>query len=376
MLTNIHTKDINELNSTPIVQQTAFWSVVKRKLGASTIAINFKSKESFIYHTPSSVQDDIIVSDLLVILQKIDRDHSIAYVPYGPELEPAEEFQGMFLEELSESIRSFLPKNCIMIRFDLCWQSYWAKDPDHFDENKNWLGEPQITAQELRFNFNTLNWNFRKASYNILPSNTIYLNLNREIDEILASMKPKTRYNINLALRKGVNIRKLNLDQIDVWYELYKQTAARNNIYLNDIKYFQTVLSTKINDSKSPAEVILLAAEYNSKPLAAMFLIITDKRGTYLYGASSAEHRNLMATYALQWEAIKTSKLKGCTEYDMFGVSPGPDVNHPMYGLYRFKTGFGGDIFHSLGCWDYPLNMEKYNIFVATELISQGYHVQ
>lgn len=376
MLTNIQTKDISELYSTPIVQQTAFWSVVKKKLGATTIAINFKSKESFIYHTPASQQDDIIVSDLLVILQKIDRDHSIAYVPYGPELEPAEEFQGMFLEELSESIRSFLPKNCIMIRYDLCWQSYWAKDSDHFDENGYWLGDPPTTTQELRFNFNTLNWNFRKASYNILPSNTIYLNLNRETDEILASMKAKTRYNIGLALRKGVVVRSSDIDQIDVWYDLYKQTAARNNIFLNDEKYFRAVLTTKINDSKSPAEVKLLVAEYNGKSLAAMFLIITGHRGTYLYGASSAEHRNLMATYALQWEAIKISKSKGCTEYDMFGVSPGPDVNHPMYGLYRFKTGFGGEIFHSLGCWDYPLNVEKYNIFTATELYSQGYHVR
>ena len=374
MLTNIQTKDIKELNSTPIIQQTAFWSVVKKKLGATTIAINFKSKESFIYHSPFTPQDDIIVSDLLVIIQKIDRQHSVAYVPYGPELEPAEEFQGMFLEELSESIRSFLPVNCIMIRYDLCWESYWAKDKEHYDEDGYWQGEPQVTTRELRFNFNTVNWNFRKASYNILPSNTIYLNLNREIDEILASMKPKTRYNIGLAARKGVSVRKTDINQIDVWYDLYRQTSARNNIFLNDIKYFQAVLSTKINDSKSPAEVKLLIAEHEGKPLAAMFLIITGNRGTYLYGASSTEQRNLMATYALQWEAIKISKMKGCTEYDMFGVSPGPDKNHPLYGLYRFKTGFGGDIFHSLGSWDYPLNMEKYNIFIATELQSQGYH--
>ncbi len=376
MLTNIQTKDISELNSTPIVQQTAFWSVVKKKLGAATIAISFRSKESFIYHTSSGRQDNIIVSDLLVIVKKIDREHSVAYVPYGPELEPAEEFQGMFLEELSESIRSYLPKKCIMIRYDLCWQSYWAKDRDHFDENGNWMGEPVTSAQELRFNFNTQNWNFRKASYNILPSNTVYLNLRREEDEILASMKPKTRYNIGLALRKGVTVRKSDIDQIDVWYDLYKQTASRNNIFLNDIRYFRAVLTTKISDSKSPAEVKLLVAEHNNKPLAAMFLIISGNRGTYLYGASSAEHRNLMATYALQWEAIRISKMKGCTEYDMFGVSPGPDKSHPMYGLYRFKTGFGGEIFHSLGCWDYPLNMEKYNIFKATELSSQGYHIQ
>lgn len=261
-----------------------------------------------------------------------------------------------------------------MIRYDLLWESYWAKEADNFDENGHWLGEPQIATQELRFNFNTVNWNFRKASFNILPSNTIYLNLNRKTEDIIASMKPKTRYNIKYSLKKGVVVKKMGVENIDIWYDLYRQTAERNNIFLNDIKYFQAVLTTKINDTKSPADVKLLVAEYEGKPLAAMFLIITGKRGTYLYGASSTAHRNLMATYALQWEAIKTSKEKGCTEYDMFGVSPGPDKNHPMYGLYRFKTGFGGNIFHSMGSWDYPLNMEKYNVFVATELHSQGYH--
>ena len=59
----------------------------------------------------------------------------------------------------------------------------------------------------------------------------------------------------------------------------------------------------------------------------------------------------------------------------MFGVSPNPDPNHPLYGLYRFKTGFGGEIYHSLGCWDYPLDVEKHRYFTALELTEQGYHL-
>ena len=82
-----------------------------------------------------------------------------------------------------------------------------------------------------------------------------------------------------------------------------------------------------------------------------------------------------MSTYALQWEAIKLAKAYGCTEYDMFGVSPNPDPSHPMYGIYRFKKGFGGTIFHQLGCWDYPLDEEKYAVFQAYELSSHGYYL-
>ena len=106
-----------------------------------------------------------------------------------------------------------------------------------------------------------------------------------------------------------------------------------------------------------------------------MFLVITGNRGTYLYGASSSRKRNLMATYALQWKAITLAKERGCSEYDMFGIAPNPDPDHPMYGLYRFKTGFGGEIYRSMGCWDYPLDSEVYSYFAATELISQGYHI-
>jgi len=162
---------------------------------------------------------------------------------------------------------------------------------------------------------------------------------------------------------------------IYLWYSLYQETARRNRILINDIKYFEAVLTSNADNTESPATVYLLAATYDKTPLAAMFLIITGHRGSYLYGASSSEHRNLMATYALQWEAIKISKAMGCTEYDMFGVSPGPDPSHPLYGLYKFKIGFGGNLYHGLGCWDYPLKPLEYNQFVSSELHSQGFHL-
>ena len=135
MLTDIQLKKTLELNSTPIVQQTAFWSQVKNQLGQQSIAINFKIKKSDLYLIDSN---ETIESDILIILQQIDANHTVAYVPYGPELEPNEELQGEFLEELSESIRPYLPTNCVLIRYDLNWLSYWAKNEDDFDENGIW----------------------------------------------------------------------------------------------------------------------------------------------------------------------------------------------------------------------------------------------
>ena len=82
-----------------------------------------------------------------------------------------------------------------------------------------------------------------------------------------------------------------------------------------------------------------------------------------------------MATYALQWKAMSMASDRGCTQYDLFGVSPKGDPSHPMYGLYRFKTGFGGKLYHSMGCWDYPLDHKVYSFFTASEMGHQGYHL-
>jgi lipid II:glycine glycyltransferase (peptidoglycan interpeptide bridge formation enzyme) len=71
---------------------------------------------------------------------------------------------------------------------------------------------------------------------------------------------------------------------------------------------------------------------------------------------------------------MKIAKSKGCYEYDMFGVAPRPDPSHPLYGLYRFKTGFGGNLYHRMGSWDYPLSEDKYNFFRSVELNNQGFH--
>lgn len=374
MITDIYTKDIPNLYSTPILQQTAFWSIVKNKLGVKTMAIDYKSKE---YAGKDELySNETINSDLLLIIQQINNRDTIAYVPYGPEFEPQQESQGAFLEELSECIKSKLPGNCLLIRYDLCWESYWAKDKQNFDINGNWLGEPEVYSQEIRFNFNTVKGNFRRAYSNILPSNTIYIDLKPDLSTILAKMKPKTRYNINLSLRKGVTVRKAGLRSIDIWYELYKETASRNGIFLNDIKYFEALLSARADNTNSPAEVHLLIADVEKTPAASMFLIISAHRAFYLYGASSILYKNYMPSYALQWEAIKIAKDSGCTEYDMFGIAPNHNSSHPLHGLYKFKTGFGGSIYHGLGCWDYPLNNEKYDNFKNSEITNQGFHVR
>lgn len=371
MIQKLEPKKIGDIYDTPIIQQTSFWSKVKQRLGVDSMAFDFRIRNSDLYLDVGGYS--YTQTDAILFFQELNAQECVAYFPYGPEVEPSEENQGRFLEELSESLRPHLPKGCIALRYDLNWQSHWCKDAD-FDENGIWIGSPEKSVQEFQLNFGTQNWNLKKSNSNILPANTILLDLMASDEQVLFRMKPKTRYNIKLAQRKGIHVKSVGIEGLDVWYKLYCETAARNGLYINSLDYFRTVFTSRLDREVHNVQVKLLIAYSELIPLSALFLVISSHRATYLYGASSSANRNMMSTYALQWEAIRIAKANACTEYDMFGVAPRPDPSHPMYGLYKFKQGFGGSIFHQMGCWDYPFDEKKYNVFQAYELKSQGYY--
>lgn len=377
MQIEIESKHIDSIESTSVLQQTSFWAKVKQKQGFQPKAFDIRVKSDDLALKRNTDKEIChATDDVLVLLYHLNSRQQLAYIPYGPVLEPEQELQGRYLEEMSETIRTCLPANTILIRYDLRWESHWSDDESRYDEENRWTGPPDSEIQELRINFNTSKQRLRKTVTDNLPSNTMFLDLKEDCETLLKKMKPKTRYNIRLSQRKGVNVREITENELDKWYELYRQTALRNGIQLHDITYFKKVLSAGHCHSKSPAKVCLLIAEYDDVPLAGMFLVISGKRATYLYGASSDRYRNMMATYSLQWDAIKRSKSFGCKEYDMFGVSQTIRKSHPLYGLYRFKTGFGGNLFHRMGCWDYPLIEDEYEIFRCSEIGSQGYHLK
>lgn len=367
----IEPKQIIDAYSTPIVQQTSFWSKVKERLGLFSSAYEFKVRNRDIYEGVGGFS--CTNSDFILFFQYLNQEDYLAYVPYGPEVEPSENNQGAFLEELSEILKSYLPKNCIALRYDLNWESHWCKEED-FDEDGTWIGLPKSEFQEIKLNYGTCNWNLRKANTNILPANTIVLDLTQKESDLLQRMKPKTRYNIKLALRKGVEVRSMGIEGLKIWYDLYHETALRNGLFINDYLYFETMFASKMEGEDNEVKVQLLVAYYDGIPLSAMFLVLSSYRATYLYGASSSQMRNVMSTYALQWKAIQIAKANNCFEYDMFGIAPSPNPSHPMYGLYKFKQGFGGEIYHQLGCWDYPIEEDKYNYFSACEMNMQGYY--
>jgi len=118
----------------------------------------------------------------------------------------------------------------------------------------------------------------------------------------------------------------------------------------------------------------LITATHEGDLLAGIIVAFYGGRATYLYGASSNEKRNLMPAYALQWEAIKQAKDLGCREYDFFGIPPTHDKSHPMHGLFQFKTGFGGEIHHYYGAWDFPYGKLFYGFYRLVERLRLWYY--
>ncbi|ACF14936.1 Methicillin resistance protein [Chloroherpeton thalassium ATCC 35110] len=365
MICRVEKKEIEEIKPTNILTQTPFWARVKHEQGYFPNGYHLTISKDIL--NPNATPNLKIQDDLLVLIKRVSASQCFAYVPYGPKLEPKFEQQGVFLEALSEVLRPFFPKNCVFIRYDLMWENQWAKEDNFFDSSGNWVGPPPHHTQEFRVNFNTTQWNLKKSPRDILPKNTFFLDLTKKEHELLHNMRYNTRYNIRQSERKGIRIKEYGIEKLDEWYDLYTETAIRNNMILHDKQYFSTILTNQDSD-KNGVNVSLLMAEDEDEFLASMFLVLSRKRGTYLFGASSSSKRHLMASYGLQWEAIKKSKKYGCSEYDMFGCAPNLNRTHPLHGVHVYKKGFGGKIYHRMGCWDYPYMKKDYELIKALEV--------
>ena len=188
---------------------------------------------------------------------------------------------------------------------------------------------------------------FILSKHNIQPPRTMIIDLSGNEEEILGRMKQKTRYNIRLAMKKGVTVRAW--DDVESFHKMMLVTGDRDRFGVHSLEYYRCAY--ELFHPTGMCE--LLVAEYEGRPLAALMVLARGRRAWYFYGASTDEERNRMPTYLLQWEAVKWAKARGCEEYDLWGV---PDEDEAtleanfenrqdgLWGVYRFKRGFGGEL--------------------------------
>jgi lipid II:glycine glycyltransferase (peptidoglycan interpeptide bridge formation enzyme) len=154
-------------------------------------------------------------------------------------------------------------------------------------------------------------------------------------------------------------------------------TGQRDQFGIHSLDYFETAFALF-----APDRAALLLAEVEREPVAGLMLFIHKTTAYYLFGASSNAHRQKMPTYLLQWQAMRWAKARGCQHYDLWGI---PDTDGDtleaefvarqgagLWGVYRFKRGFGGEIARSTGAFDYVYNRPLYWLYRAWASRRQG----
>ena len=195
------------------------------------------------------------------------------------------------------------------------------------------------------------------------PASTIVLDLDAAEDELLKKMHEKTRYNIRVAERHGVKVRlATSIADIETFLNLMEETAQRDHIVQHPRAYLKSTYS--FLHERGLAEIRV--AEVQGKILAASLEVVFGDTVTYLYGASSSESRNVMAPFALHWNAIRDAKSKGFKLYDFGGSNPQSKAMYyykPSWeGITRFKLGWGGRLLNLVGAWDLPFNIVLYRL--------------
>lgn len=225
-------------------------------------------------------------------------------------------------------------------------------DPDIPVENR----EVVSTLRQLGFLPASRGLNFE----GVQPRFVFRLPLERDLEEIMASFSHKTRYNIRLAERKGVMVRDgCRREDLAVFYRVLRETGERDRFLVRGYDYYEALWEHLVEKGYAR----LFMAEYQGEAIAGTLAFIFGDKAWYVYGASSNRHREVMPNHALQWAMIRWAREQGCRMYDFRGVSGDLDPSNPLYGLYRFKKGFGGRFTEFIGEFDLVFSPVVYRLW-------------
>lgn len=193
------------------------------------------------------------------------------------------------------------------------------------------------------------------------PAHTLIVDLEQSEEDLLASFKSKTRYNVRLGKRKGVLMRKeASTKHFDDFARLLEQTAVRDNISMHPISYYRAMVETM----QGEARAFMAYADFEGRPIAANLYIDFNGVRTYLHGATSNLHRNVMAQYVLHYEMMLDAKRIGLKSFDFWGIAPeDADEKHPWKGISRYKRGFGGEEIALPGTYELCLKPVMYSAY-------------
>jgi peptidoglycan pentaglycine glycine transferase (the first glycine) len=298
--------------------QTWAWGELKREFGWTPIRIAV---------TEGADDEQSIIAGAQVLYRRIG-PVSMGYIPKGPWYgQESSAGQPAALQALWQAIRSVSKRmRAIALKVEPEWY-------DQEREHHEWL---------LREGFHPAD--------PVQPRRTMFVDLTTDESAILMRMKSKWRYNVRLSMRRGVEVTAQPIEAVDTFYQLMEITGERDQFGVHSQAYYRRAL--ELFEPLGRAQLFM--AHYEDQPLAGLMAFAFGHRAYYMYGASSDAHRELMPNHQLQWRAMQWAKERGCTEYDLWGITD-IDPNSPsavLSGVERFKAGFGGDTVRTVGAYD------------------------
>jgi peptidoglycan pentaglycine glycine transferase (the first glycine) len=318
----------------PHILQSWAWGEFKARHGWSPTRLLF-------------VEEGQAVAAASVLERRLPRlPVSVLYVPKGPALDwtDASRVQAVLaaLEDLGRG------RGALFVKIDP--DVYYAEEAPAFSPR------PACAAQLAR-SLSARGWRF--SSEQIQFRNTALLDLGRSEEELLEGMKQKTRYNVRLAGRRGVTVRHGTAADLLALYQLYEETARRDRFLIRPPAYYADAWGSFLDAGLAH----LLLAEVDGEPVAGLVLFTFGPTAWYMYGASSDRQRQHMPNYLLQWEAMRAAQAAGCRLYDLWGAPDRLQKSDPMWGVYQFKLGLGGEPARGLGAWDWPRSRMLYGLY-------------
>lgn len=199
----------------------------------------------------------------------------------------------------------------------------------------------------------------------LFTQHTFILDLTKDEETLFGNLESKTRYNVNLAHKKGVRIfEDTSKEGMEQYISILEATTQRQGFYAHGPDYFRTMWDTIGNSGM----MRIFHATYQNTILVSWIVFVFNGVLYYPYGASLRAHRDVMASNLMMWEMIKFGKAQGCTSFDMWGsLGPNPDKKHAWYGFHKFKKGYGGILHRSLGTYDLIIDHRLYAPFRIVE---------
>ena len=287
-----------------------------------------------------------IIGSMSVLIRKIPIFGNIMYSSRGP---TCDIHDISVMKQLTDGIKELAKKYKAIV---------YKAEPDILSSDE----EYRKIVTSLGYKIKDDAKNFREE---IQPRYVFRLDIkNKTEDEIFAGFHSKTRYNVRLAIKKGVEVKEGTREDLKDFHKIMVETGARDGFIIRPLSYFE-----KMYDEMAPEHMKLLMAYHDGKPISGVIPIFYGNKTWYLYGASSNEHRNLMPNYLLQWEMIKMAIARKDDVYDFRGVSGVVDENHPQYGLYRFKQGFGAEFTEFIGELHMDYSPVRYKLYKISETV-------